>query len=72
MAKKDSDRDDPRLENEQGISRRDFVKTGTAAGLGAGALLTPDPARAQDRPPAPTSSGTTRWTWSSPGAAAPA
>ena len=47
MAKKDSDRDDPRLENEQGISRRDFVKTGTAAGLGAGALLTPDPARAQ-------------------------
>ena len=24
MAKKDSDRDDPRLEHEQGISRREF------------------------------------------------
>jgi hypothetical protein len=49
MAKKRiSDRDDPQLENEHGVSRRDFVRTGAAAGLGAGALLTPDAAHAQD------------------------
>ena len=45
--KRVSDRDDPRIENEQGVSRRDFVRTGAAAGLGAGALLTSDPASAQ-------------------------
>ncbi|MCY4076492.1 MAG: FAD-binding protein, partial [Acidobacteria bacterium] len=45
--KRVSDRDDPRIENEQGVSRRDFVRTGAAAGLGAGALLTPDPTSAQ-------------------------
>ena len=45
--KRDDDHDDPRLENEQGVSRRDFVKTGAAAGLGAGALLAPGPAEAQ-------------------------
>ncbi|MCE2539295.1 MAG: FAD-dependent oxidoreductase [Acidobacteria bacterium] len=51
MAKKRiSDGDDPHLEheNEQGVSRRDFVRTGAAAGLGAGALLTPGPAQAQE------------------------
>ena len=48
MAKKrDNDHDDPRLENEPGVSRRDFVKTGAAAGLGAGALLAPGSAEAQ-------------------------
>ncbi len=48
MAKKrDNDHDDPRLENEPGVSRRDFVRTGAAAGLGAGALPAPDPAQAQ-------------------------
>ena len=48
MAKKGiGDRDEPRLENEQGVSRRDFVKTGAAAGLGAGALLAPGSAEAQ-------------------------
>ena len=51
MAKKRmSDRDDPHLEHESehGVSRRDFVRTGAVAGLGAGALLTPDPAPAQE------------------------
>ena len=39
---------DPKPENEKGLNRRDFVKTGVAAGLGAGgALLGPDEAQAQ-------------------------
>ncbi len=46
--KRDSDSDDPRIENGHGVSRRDFVRTGAAAGLGAGALLTPAPAHAQE------------------------
>ena len=38
----------PRLKNDRGLNRRDFVKTGVAAGLGAGgALLKPAEARAQ-------------------------
>ena len=58
MAKKGiGDRDEPRLENEQGVSRRDFVKTGAAAGLGAGALLAPDAAQAQ----APASAEDVTW-----------
>ena len=61
MAKKVSDRDDPRLENEQGVSRRDFVKTGAAAGLGAGALLAPDPAQAQAQAPASASAEDIAW-----------
>ena len=48
MAKRPmGDHDDARLENDQGVSRRDFVKTGAAAGLGAGALLAPGSAEAQ-------------------------
>ena len=51
MASKPIDgRGDPHLgdEHEPGVSRRDFVRTGAAAGLGAGALLTPDAASAQE------------------------
>ena len=48
MAKKHmGDGDDTQRENEHDVSRRDFVRTGAAAGLGAGALLTADPAHAQ-------------------------
>ena len=48
MAKKrDEERNDPKLRNESGLSRRDFVKTGAAAGIGAAALLDSDKARAQ-------------------------
>ncbi len=39
--------DDPQPKNANGLTRRDFVKTGAAAGLGAGALLAPDQADAQ-------------------------
>ena len=45
--KGDDPRNDPKLENERGLNRRDFVRTGVAAGLGAGALLEPDEAQAQ-------------------------
>ena len=38
---------DPKLKNESGLNRRDFVKTGVAAGLGAGAVLETDEAQAQ-------------------------
>ncbi len=38
---------DPKLKNEKGLNRRDFVKTGVAVGLGSGALLEPDQAQAQ-------------------------
>ena len=38
---------DPKVEQEKGLNRRDFVKTGVAAGLGSGALLQSDEARAQ-------------------------
>ena len=48
MAKTDDTRpDDPQPKNANGLTRRDFVKTGAAAGLGAGALLAPDQADAQ-------------------------
>ena len=47
MAKKrDNKWNDPKLKNENGLSRRDFVKTGAAAGLGAAALLESDKAQA--------------------------
>ena len=45
--KGDDPRDDSKLEDERGLNRRDFVKTGVAAGLGAGALLEPDETQAQ-------------------------
>ena len=45
--KGDDPRNDPKLENERGLNRRDFVRTGVAAGLGAGALLESDKAQAQ-------------------------
>ena len=38
---------DPKLKNERGLNRRDFVKTGVAAGLGSGALLASDEVQAQ-------------------------
>ena len=38
---------DPPSDNEKGLNRRDFVKTGVAAGLGSGALLEPDAAHAE-------------------------
>ena len=48
MAKKrDTTQNDPELRNEKSVSRRDFVKTGAAAGLGAAALLKPDETQAQ-------------------------
>ena len=48
MAKNNDNRqDDPKLDNDNGLSRRDFVKTGAAAGLGAAALLEPDATQAQ-------------------------
>ena len=37
---------DPKLENGRGLNRRDFVRTGVAAGLGAGGALL-DPGEAQ-------------------------
>ena len=47
MAKKrDNKWNDPKLKNGNGLSRRDFVKTGAAAGLGAAALLESDKAQA--------------------------
>ena len=49
--KDDHPSNDPKLENEKGLNRRDFVKTGVAAGLGAGgALLEPGKAQAQVPP----------------------
>jgi len=38
---------DPKIEKERGLNRRDFVKTGVAAGLGSGALLGSDEVKAQ-------------------------
>ena len=37
----------PQRKSANGLTRRDFVRTGAAAGLGAGALLGPDQADAQ-------------------------
>ena len=56
--KRTGDRDDPRPESERAVSRRDFVKTGAAAGLGTGALLTPDSALGQ---PAASGAGEVAW-----------
>jgi hypothetical protein len=48
MAKnRDPKRSDHDLKGDKGLSRRDFVKTGAAAGIGAAALLDSDRARAQ-------------------------
>jgi len=48
VAKKhDETRNDPTRKNEGGVSRRDFVRTGAAAGLGAGALLESETTQAQ-------------------------
>ncbi|MCY4599004.1 MAG: FAD-binding protein, partial [Acidobacteria bacterium] len=48
MTRKDDHRPDkPRRKKASGFTRRDFVKTGAAAGLGAGALLGPERADAQ-------------------------
>ena len=38
---------DPKVEQEKRLNRRDFVKTGVAAGLGSGALLGSDELRAE-------------------------
>ena len=38
---------EPKLETEKGLNRRDFVKTGVAAGLGSGALLGSDAVQAR-------------------------
>jgi hypothetical protein len=46
-SKRDDKSNDPSLKSENGLSRRDFVKTGAAAGLGAAALLESDKAQAQ-------------------------
>ena len=59
MAKTDDARaDDPRRRTTNGLTRRDFVKTGAAAGLGAGALLGADRADAQRASASP---GDTAW-----------
>jgi hypothetical protein len=48
MAKNSDDaRKESRQRNEKGLSRREFVKTGAAAGFGAAALLDSDRAKAQ-------------------------
>jgi len=45
--KDDHPSNDPKIEDDKGLNRRDFVKTGVAAGLGAGgALLGPDEVQA--------------------------
>ncbi len=50
--------DKPQRKSANGLTRRDFVRTGAAAGLGAGALLGPDQADAQGA-----SSGPDDTTW---------
>ena len=48
MAKKrENKRNDPKLQNKNGLNRRDFVKKGAVAGLGAAALFKPEKAQAQ-------------------------
>ncbi|HIF87097.1 MAG TPA: FAD-binding protein [Gammaproteobacteria bacterium] len=48
MAKKrEKKQKDPKLQNKDGLSRRDFVKTGAVAGLGAAALFESGGTRAQ-------------------------
>ena len=57
--KDDHPGNNPKLENERGLSRRDFVKTGIAAGLGAGGALL-EPGKAQAQVP-PTGAADTDW-----------
>ena len=45
--KGDHPENSPEIEKERGLNRRDFVKTGVAAGLGSGALLGSDQMHAQ-------------------------
>ena len=45
--KNDHPSNDPKPEDDKGLNRRDFVKTGVAAGLGSGALLGSDEVQAQ-------------------------
>ena len=45
--KRDNNPNDPKLQNKNSLNRRDFVKKGAAAGLGAAALLQPEKAQAQ-------------------------
>lgn len=49
---------DPKVEQEKRLNRRDFVKTGVAAGLGSGALLGSDELRAEV-----SKTGTAQSTW---------
>lgn len=51
--KRDTEREESKLETERGFSRRDFVKAGAAAGVGAGMLAESGPASAQESSPAP-------------------
>ncbi|HJO12275.1 MAG: FAD-dependent oxidoreductase [Gammaproteobacteria bacterium] len=45
--KRDTKRNDPKPKNNNGLSRRDFVKKGAVAGLGAAALVGQDEVQAQ-------------------------
>ena len=45
--KRDNKQNDPKLQNKNDLSRRDFVKKGAAAGLGAAAMFDADEAHAQ-------------------------
>ena len=45
--KRDNKQNNPKLQNKNGLSRRDFVKQGAVAGLGAAALFDSDQAQAQ-------------------------
>lgn len=59
MAKKrDTGRKEPKLQKEKAVSRRDFFKSGAAAGVGAAVLSGPRNALAQD-----SSSGAQRIQW---------
>src|SRR5258705_4149633 len=45
--KRDTGRKEPKLQDEKALSRRDFFKSGAAAGVGATVLSGPGEARAQ-------------------------
>jgi hypothetical protein len=61
---------DPKRRNQKAVSRRDFVKSGAAAGVGAAVLSTSGTALAQGFPRSARSDGTTRQTSSSSAQAA--